>query len=165
MIINHPCGLYSPPQFTSNEFVEAARILGLAPRQSAYEIEPNSFEVADVNDELQIETQSVLSALAYLSNAVSVPEAHIKKRLAQVSKRDEMLSDLIKIHVVCTRFEDAYLSVPSLGLLLHAVECVTEEIELLIGEALWQRGRCTPQHKQPEIVLPGLQLDVCDQLA
>ena len=113
--ITHYVLQVSEEAWRDNEFVEAARILGLTPGQSAYEIEPDAIEVAAANDELQIETQSVLSALAYLSSAVSVPDAHIKKQLARVSKRGEMLNDLLKIHVARTPFEDAYLSVPYRG--------------------------------------------------
>jgi hypothetical protein len=98
------------------DFVEIARSLGLPRKQTTYEIDAGG-GVSDAADgRLRVATRSVLGTMAYLSNAVSVPEIHENEGL--VSKTGEFkgaLNDLLKIHVSATPVEDAYLAVPYRG--------------------------------------------------
>jgi hypothetical protein len=97
------------------EFVQVVRSLGLPMRQTTYDIDPGvgGFSSDTSDGRLRIETRSVLGTMAYLSNAVSVPDAHENQGLVSASSKIEpLVHDLLKIHVSVSPVENAYLAVP-----------------------------------------------------
>ena len=95
------------------DFADIARLLGLPPRQATYEIDPGPIDMEELNGHLSVATRSVLGTMAYLSNAVSVPESHQRQGLASSNGNvGSMLSDILEIRVSATPVENAYLSIP-----------------------------------------------------
>ncbi|USG62449.1 hypothetical protein NBZ79_05595 [Sneathiella marina] len=106
----------SPAAWNSAEFAEVARLLGLPGRKTTYEIDPGSGFFSNADGSLRVATRSVLGTMAYLSNAVSIPEIHENRGMARSLKKvDTTLSDVLNVHVSAIRDDGAYLSVPYRG--------------------------------------------------
>ena len=89
------------------EFMTLSKALNIKPDQPFYEIDGKG--KSQVNG-LSITTRSVLGVMAYLSNAVSVPEDHAE--LVDVTMAaDPALQQYLNIRVSRTRAEDSYLAV------------------------------------------------------
>ena len=95
------------------DFADIARLLGLPPRQATYEIDPGPIDLEKSNGHLSVATRSVLGTMAYLSNAVSVPESHQRHGFAKSNDSvGSTLSDILEIRVSAMPVENAYLSIP-----------------------------------------------------
>jgi hypothetical protein len=75
-------------------------LLGLEPGRPSYEIDRFGDPRTDVQTAIRVQTRSVLGAMAYLSHAVAVPEAHTKTGLIVRSPRTErVIGDLLAVKV------------------------------------------------------------------
>ena len=96
-----------------SDFEALGRSLNLPPHQEVYEIDAAISPDADANG-LRIVTRSVLGAMAYLSNVVSVPDAH-KGLVSPAVDINPVLNKLMKVRVSSTPVDDAYIAVEHRG--------------------------------------------------
>lgn len=93
------------------EFQSLGTKLGLPPRREFYDIDAAGGDGADA---LTLSTRSVLGAMAYLSNAVAVPDEHIA-RVGSNAGVDTALRRLMEIRVSEQPVEDAFAAVEHRG--------------------------------------------------
>lgn len=101
----------------SAELGELAHLLGLEAGLSVYEVDrAGALPQAKDTRTVRIETRSVLGVLAYLSQAVQVPAAHVERGLVTRDPvMEEVFSDLLKIRVADEAPDGTTFAVPYRG--------------------------------------------------
>ncbi len=97
-------------------FTAAAERFGLPTGVSSYEIDPGRGAIDNPDNQLRIETRSVLAMMAYLSAAVEVPEAHRAQVVPSPSPQlEEIFDGLLEIRSARKNNVQAQLQVPYRG--------------------------------------------------
>ena len=93
------------------DFEAVRSALNLPPRQEVYEVDAAG--TSNING-LRLATRSVLGAMAYLSNAVSVPDEH-ESLVGPAVDLNSPLKSLMEVRVSATPVDDAYIAVEHRG--------------------------------------------------
>ena len=101
---------------------DAADRLRISSDREHYEIDPGSI-MSDADGLLSIRTRSLLGAMAYLSNAVDVPEIHKQSGLADENdSAASTVNDILQVRVSASPIDNAFLSVPYRGFWFYIAE-------------------------------------------